>query len=205
MAIIYEYAATDGYIRFDFTNEEINCQDTIDELEVQELNNAIRAAEEDPIGMGFTQIATITGKISLSNSIFTGITVELLGTWVVFSEKSSGDFATLGGNLVRFDQTTPYKPNTNITNLLVQSANSTIVTTTSGAGFTAADRAVITATNTQQDAQLTEEAFKDLSFNKDNTVNSETGKIDSYSVNGGEVTVAVTYDADGIPIKEEAA
>jgi hypothetical protein len=197
MAIIYEYAATAGYIRFDFTNEEINVENTIDELEVQELNNAIRAAEEDPIGMGYTQIATVTGKVALDATVSVGITIELLGNWVLFTEKSSGTFKVLGGNLVRFDQSDAFKPNTLVTNVFIQSANGTVVTT-GGGGFTASDRTTLGNT-------LSETAFKDLSFNKSNTIDPATGRITQYSVNSGEVVVDVDYDeTSGAPNSETA-
>lgn len=199
MAVIYEYTATNGYIRFDFTNQEINVEDSIDELEVQELNNAIRAAEEDPVGMGYGQIATITGKISLDATVSVGITAELLESWVVYTEKSTSPstFKVLGGNLVRFDQTDPFKPNTLVTNILIQSANGTVVTT-GGGGFTASDRTTLNAT-------LAETAFKDLSFNKSNTIDPATGRITQYSVNSDEVIVDVDYDeTSGAPNSETA-
>lgn len=206
----YLYYSTYGYLLFDFLQEIIFVEDTIINLEVQEIINGIRSAEASIPGIGYAQIGDASGKenLSLAPPVQTGITVQLLGNWRIYSERVSGVFRVLGGNLLRADGADPFQPNNFITYLNIQSAASTIVTTggSSGDGFTSNDRTMLqgvatdtTSIKTNQSYQLTINRFKELAFNRTNTIVS--GEITNYRPNN-EFDVNVTYDGDKIPLSE---
>jgi hypothetical protein len=52
----YVYNSTYGYLLFDFLQEIIFVEDTIINLEVQEMINGIREAEAGIPGIGYSQI-----------------------------------------------------------------------------------------------------------------------------------------------------
>lgn len=142
MAVTYIGYDGDGYaIEVDFTNNEINCSNDIDTLLVQDLNNVIREAEASPIGMCFDTICNTSGKedLDVDNGVQVGITLELLGNWLVYSEKTSGRFRVTGGNLLRSDGEDPFKENTLVSYVNIQSAASTIVSVSSGSGLSTAE------------------------------------------------------------------
>lgn len=222
MSVVYDYAAANGYIRIDFTASEINVENTIADLQVQELVDAIREAESSVAGLAFSQIGTASGKefLDTANGVRVGITLSLLGSWLVFSERSSGTFRVLGGNLIRDDGSDPFKPNNLITYINLQSAASTIVSISGGgSGFTSSDRATITDTNSRvqgleteiggvkttvtaiEAVQLTIQRFKDWLFNRQNTLGAAQAagqkRINSYVAGTGAdaVTVQVGYEA----------
>lgn len=151
MAIEYVHEIAEGAITVKWLDgaitEEIHVEDTISTLLVQDLLNAIRAAEDTLDGISFGQIASADGKKSLGGGVYGMLTVELLGNWLVYSTKSTGVFRVTGGNLIRHDESDPFRPNNSITYLNIQSAAATIVSIEGGGGggdgFTASDRAVL--------------------------------------------------------------
>lgn len=147
MAIQYVHTIPDGTIIVKWQDgsivQEIHVQDTISNLVVQDLLNACRAAEASLAGFAFPTIAAASGKEILGSGVTVGITLQLLGGWRVYSTKASGVFTILGGNLVKGDGSSPFRPNNLITYVNVLSASSTIVSTSgggSGGGFTDSDR-----------------------------------------------------------------
>lgn len=265
MAITYTYAGLFGDIVIDFTAQEINCAATIDTLTVQEIVNACRAAEDSVDGITCPKILNAAGKdyLDIVNGVQVGITCVLLDNWVVYSQKTSGVFRVLGGNLVQVSGGDVFKPNTHVTEVNILSAASTIVTVSSGSGLSGEEHAQLmglpgttletderaallaAATGTEVSevnsavstvnaaveavdikvdmltvntaavqssvdvvdgivdqllsGQLTKEDFKKYMFNRTNTVAAQ--KITSYAA-GDDVTVNVTYDADGVPTSE---
>jgi len=206
----YVYTSIYGYLLFDFLQEVIFVEDTIINLEVQEIINGLREAEASIPGISYAQIGDASGKenLSLAPPIQTGITVQLLGNWRIYSERTSGVFRVLGGNLLRADGNDPFEPNNYITYLNIQSAASTIVTTggTGSDGFTSNDRTMLqgVATDTttiraNQTNQLTLPRFKELAFNRNNTISA--GEVVKYRPNN-EFDVNVIYDNDKIPLQE---
>lgn len=150
MAIEYVHTIPDGTITVKWADTgltyEIHLQNTIANILVQDLLNACRAAEASPQGSTYPSIASASGKEVLGAGVSVGITIQLLGNWRVYSTKSSGVFTVLGGNLVKPDGSSPFRPNNNITYVNVLSASSTIVTTGGGGGgsFLDADRTKLT-------------------------------------------------------------
>jgi hypothetical protein len=150
VAIEYVHSTAGGnitvkWIDVGITNE-IHVGSAISDLLVQDLLNACRAAEGSSQGLAFGQIARASGKEILGTGVAVGITLELLGTWRIFSTKNSGVFTVLGGNAVKSDGSSPFRPNNQITYVNVLSAASTIVTTGGGGGgsdFTSNDRAAL--------------------------------------------------------------
>ncbi len=138
MAIEFTHSTVDGDITVKWQDggdaHEIWVDAAISDLLVQDLVNACREAEESEVGAGFPQIARASGKDNLGPGVATGITLELLGDWRVYSQKTTGVFRVLGGNLIKGDGSDPFKPNNLITHINILSANSTIVQTGEGGG-----------------------------------------------------------------------
>jgi hypothetical protein len=143
MAVTYTYDGTEDTIEIDFTNQEINVGPGFDDVDVQELNDAIREAEASAAGCGFGSIAETSGKADLDAvlGVSVGITLSLLGNWTVYTEKTSGNFKVWGGNLLRADGGDPLKANTLVHQFVLQSAASTIVQVSTGSGLSAAENA----------------------------------------------------------------
>lgn len=175
---------------------------------------------------GKTDLDQLTG-------VQVGITLKLLGDWRIYSEKTSGKFVATAGNLVQGGPNLggdPFEPNPLVNYISIQSAASTIVSVSSGSGLSTEEHnrlmAIPTVTLTpEQDAKLTaipedtleaderaqlmgistdelltEQRAKELLINRNNTISNR--RIVQY-VAGGDTTVNVTYDADGIPSSEQ--
>lgn len=149
MAIEFVHTTVNGDITIKWEDgaveREIWIEDTITDLYVQDLDNAIRAAEASLQGMAYGPIAVSEGKAYLGVGVYTGITLQLLGDWRIYSLRVSGAFRVLGGNFLRLDGGDPFRPNLAITEFVIQSAAATIVTTEGGGGggdgFNSSDRA----------------------------------------------------------------
>ena len=229
MSVNYYVDTVTGYINFDFTNQEINVSSDYDKIEIQELNDVIREAEAAFIGLSFAKICDTSGKevLDVDTGVSVGITLELLDDWKVYSEKSSGIFKVYGGNLLRSDGGDPFKPNTLITYVVINSAASTIVSVSTGSGLSTEEHnrlftlptetlteeqdTRLETIETEQQNQLTEDRFKDLTFNRTNTIEGlgENKKITSYVAGDSEynpVEISVSYDeltSEGLPVSEE--
>jgi hypothetical protein len=157
VAIEYVHSTPDGNITVKWVDtgltNEIHLADTITNLLVQDVLNACRAAEASIQGQGYPAIAAASGKESLGVGVTTGITVQLLGTWVIYTTKTTGVFRVLGGNLVKPDGSDIFRPNNAVSEVNIQSAAATLVTTGSGGGdgFTSSDRTTLNATKTAVD------------------------------------------------------
>lgn len=144
MAATYTYSGISGDIVFDFTNEEILVGSGYDSLDIQELYDGAREAEESMTGMAFSYLVDGDGKadIDLANSIKTAITVTLLGSWKIVTQKSSGVFTVFGGNLLRYDGTSVFKVSVTVSQILINMVGGMVVAT-SGDGFGSSDRSTI--------------------------------------------------------------
>lgn len=173
MAIEYVHTTPDGNITVKWVDagitNEIHLQNTIADILVQDLLNACRAAEASPQGVAFDSMVSASGKETLGSGVSVGITLQLLGTWKLYSTKGSGVLTVLGGNLVKPDGSSPFRPNNNITHVNVLSASSTIVTTGGGGGsggLTDEDRALITSNKATSETTLETVSGLDLKVDK---------------------------------------
>lgn len=194
MAVTHTYTGTTGDITIDFTNQEINCESSIATLEIQELLDACREAEYSTTGMAYPKICNASGKeyLDVDNGVQVGVTFVLLDNWLVYSEKISGVFRVLGGNLVQVSGGDPFKENAALTYINILSAAGTIVTVSSGSGLS-------TAEHNQLMSLADENRTKELLYNRQNTIAG--GKITGYLA-GGDTQVEVAYDGSGIPESE---
>lgn len=102
-----------GYIDFDFIQEIATISDDRDSVTVQEIVDCSRDVEEETIGLQFKRIIDAEGKISFgTGGLTTSITATLLEGWRIATAKTSGRFDIIEGNLVRWDGTDVYVPNT---------------------------------------------------------------------------------------------
>lgn len=217
----YVYHSISGDWVFDFDEEIISCSPLVSTLTIQELINACRKAECSDLGISYLKICDAGGKNYLDTDagIQVGITVQLLGNWVIYSEKDSGVFRVLGGNLVQVGGGDPFAPNPDITYVNILSAASTVVSVSSGSGLSTEEHnklMSVPSTTLEQEEKdtinLTSEItqmiaanqvmladLKKLLFERQNTIQNK--KITSY-IAGEDTTVNVTYNSDGVPISE---
>jgi len=115
-------------ISFDYSTKLIEVADGQTTLDVQALIDAIREEEAGQTGITYSKIADASGKEDLGNSVYVGITVELLDSWQVHFEENGDYIAKIsGGNLVGGIAGDPVAYTSGVQVLLIQSAASTIV------------------------------------------------------------------------------
>lgn len=112
---------------FNFYTQFIDVETPQTVVEVQDLINAIRAAEMSDIGMVHDKIADGSGKDALGANVFTGITVYLYPNWQIKFWTGNYTAQIRGGNLVggSVDGPVAYTPGVNVQ--LIQSASSTLL------------------------------------------------------------------------------
>lgn len=162
-------------IEFDHDQQLINITAPQDTLTCQDLIDAIRAEEASATGIFHPQIATASGKESLGEGVFVGMTVNLVSPWQVKWWTGNYIAKISGGNLVGGISADPIAYSAGVQVLLVQSAASTIVVTSDGL-------------NTAQAALLETAATESAKGRK-----MQTNKA---IVSGDEQTVSI-YDDDG--------
>ena len=97
------------------------------DVEVQDLINATRNAEQDGIGMAYPKIADASGKEHLGGGIYTGITMYLYPNWQIRFWEGNYTARILNGNLTGGPGGEPFVYVPGVAIILVQSASSTIV------------------------------------------------------------------------------
>lgn len=114
-------------LTFNFYTQFIDVEAPQVIVEVQDLINAIRAAEMSDIGMVHEKIADGSGKDALGANVFTGITVYLYPNWQIKFWTGNYIAQIRGGNLVGGAGGSPvaYTPGVNVQ--LIQSASSTLL------------------------------------------------------------------------------
>ncbi len=148
MADVITYTGLYGDMDINFTTQKIECASSIDTLEIQELVNACRYAEDSELGITYPKICNASGKeyLNITNGVQVGITIVLLDGWVISTKKSSGVFTVLGGNLVQVSGGNPFDPNPLVTEVNILSAASTIVSVSSGSGLSSEEHAKLMGT-----------------------------------------------------------
>lgn len=114
---------------FDFEAQIIDITSPQQDVEMQDLLNAIREAEYSWLGMAYPKIADATGKDSLGGGVTTGITVTLYPDWQLRFWQGNYTANITGGNLVGGKNGEPVAYTAGVQVLLVQSAASTLINT----------------------------------------------------------------------------
>ena len=157
MANTYEYVYSEGALLFDFDSEIISCSPETTTIDIQDLINGCRQAEYSQKGIAYGVVANASGKdyLDTNNGVQVGITIVLLGSWRVYTEKTTGVFRVVGGNLVQVSGGDPFEPNPLVTYVNIQSAASTIVQVSTGSGLSTEEHNQLMAIATK--TELTEE------------------------------------------------
>lgn len=122
---------------FDFANSIINVSSPQTTVSIQDLIDEIRTAEASEAGIVYDKIADASGKESLGGDVAVGITIELLANWQVQFWEGNYIAEISGGNLVGGPSGDPVAYTAGVQVLLIQSAASTVVTTSTGSGLSA--------------------------------------------------------------------
>jgi len=118
---------------FDFQNTTIEITSPQVNVDIQELINEIRTAEASAEGIAYSKIANASGKESLGEGVYIGITVDLQNGWQLHFEPGDYTARITGGNLVGGPSGDVVAYSAGVQVILVQSAASTLVETgTSG-------------------------------------------------------------------------
>lgn len=138
---------------FDFDNNIIEVLSPQTDVDVQDLYDACREAEDSLVGIQYEKIVNASGKESLGSGVSIGITVELLDWQLRFW---SGNYIAriAGGNLVGGVGGDPVAYSPGVQVLLIQSAASTVVQISTGSGLSSEEHdqlmwAVATKTDIQ--------------------------------------------------------
>lgn len=119
---------------FDFTNKLIEVLNPQTDVDVQDLYDACRQAEDSEIGIQHGQIVSASGKESLGSGVSIGLTIELL-EWQLHFWDGNYMAKIAGGNLVGGVGGDPVAYTAGVQVLLIQSAASTVVQVSSGSGL----------------------------------------------------------------------
>ena len=119
---------------FDFEDKIINVLNPQTDVDVQDLYDACRQAEDSETGIQYEKITSASGKESLGSGVAVGLTIELLGWQLRFWE---GNYIAkiTGGNLVGGPGGDPVAYSAGVQVLLIQSAASTVVQVNMGSGL----------------------------------------------------------------------
>lgn len=128
-----------GDLIFNWTSQIIEVPSTVSVITAQELVNSCREAETSEQGILYTKIINAVGKDQLSGSILIGITVTLLENWKILSNKTSGFFTLLDGNIITHDASTPFADNNGITYQTILIQGGVIAQTSGGSGLSTAE------------------------------------------------------------------
>jgi len=121
---------------YDFVNSAINILAPQTSVDCQSLYNAVVQEQSNNVGIVFPAIASSSGKQSLGSGVSVGITVQLLGTWQLSFPAGAYIATVAGGNLVGGLAGDPVAYSAGVQVLVIQSAASTIVSTTGGSSLT---------------------------------------------------------------------
>lgn len=126
---------------FDFSDQRIDVPNTETTLDVYTLWKAVREAQATPTGISYDVIGRASGLDTLDSAqgISTFITVTLFDQWEVNSLLGGGKFVLSGGNLIRLDNSDPFRDNPLVTYFAFFSQSGTVTTVNTGSGVTPQD------------------------------------------------------------------
>ncbi len=117
---------------FVFTSSLIEVDNGVADVDCFALYDAIKLAQASEEGIIYARIGKGSGLDILGPGVQVGLTVELLGTWQLRFPAGNYVARVAGGNLVGGPAGDPIAYSAGVQTLLLQSANSTVVTTGSG-------------------------------------------------------------------------
>lgn len=124
---------------FDFIASSINVDSGFTTVNCIDLYTTIKEAQASQEGIIYGRIGIGSGLQDLGGGVLVGITVELLGNWQLNFPAGNYIAKVSGGNLVGGPGGDPIAYSAGVQTLLIQSAASTIVTTSGGSGSTPED------------------------------------------------------------------
>jgi hypothetical protein len=131
---------------YDFASKIIDVPMGTTTVLVRDLLSDVRDAEATTQGIVYGQIASASGAESLGPGVSVGITVNLLDDWQIRFATGNYIAKIAGGNLVGGLNGDPVAYSSGVQVLLLQSAASTVVTTSTGSGLSIEQDATLTAT-----------------------------------------------------------
>jgi hypothetical protein len=123
---------------FNFDTTLIDIDAGVVDIDCATLYDSIKLAQASEEGILYDRIGKGSGLDQLGPGVQVGITVELLGTWQLKFPAGNYVARIAGGNLIGGPSGDPIAYSAGVQALLIQSANSTVVST-SGSGATAAE------------------------------------------------------------------
>lgn len=116
---------------FDFSTSLINVDNGVVDVECISLYTAIKLAQASEEGIQYERIAQGSGLSDLGPGVQVGLTVELLGSWQLQFPNGNYIARVGGGNLIGGPGGDPIAYSAGVQTLLIQSAASTVVNSTS--------------------------------------------------------------------------
>lgn len=114
---------------FQFGTTLIEVDSGVTDVDCSALYDAIKLAQASEEGIIYDRIGSGTGLNTLGPGVQTGLTVELLGNWQLKFPTGNYIARVAGGNLIGGPSDDPIAYSAGVQALLIQSANSTVVTT----------------------------------------------------------------------------
>ena len=104
MSVVYTATVSGKTYGFDFDDQRIDVDATLNSMLVTDLYTAIKLAQASTEGISYPVIADGSGRNVLGAGVETYLTVTLKDNWEVLTLKATGKFEVFGGNLIRDDQ-----------------------------------------------------------------------------------------------------
>jgi len=140
---------------FQFTTTLIEVDNGVVDVDCNALYDAVKLAQASEEGIIYDRIGKGSGLDTLGPGVQVGLSVELLGNWQLKFVPGNYIARVAGGNLIGGPSGDPIAYSAGVQALLIQSANSTVVTTGGSALTTAEhDLLVKAAKNATLAAQL---------------------------------------------------
>lgn len=149
---------------FDHSLNIINITSPQDTVDIQTLIDEIRLEESSQRGIVYGQIATASGKESLSDDVSVGLTVQLINNWQIKFWSGNYIAKVSGGNLVGGIGNDPIAYSAGVQVLLIQSAASTVVAT-GGSALTTEEHNWLNNINTKTEDNLDSKVSNTLTKN----------------------------------------
>lgn len=115
MSVVFTATVSGKTYGFDFDDQRIDVDATLNSMLVTDLYTAVKQAQASVEGMAYKVIAEGSGRNVLGVGVETYLTVTLKDSWEVLTLKAAGKFEVFGGNLIRDDQANPFRDNALIT------------------------------------------------------------------------------------------